>query len=189
MAARPLKFVSDPSLRAEPLKIAPSSWGGCPGSGSRSLRPERPAGEPARVAHAPAPGAAAPSELAHWPIQLKLVSPLAPFLQGAELLLAADCGPFACADFHARFLAGKALLIACPKLDDGTEAYVEKLAAIVAQAGVKRVLVVRMEVPCCGGLTRIAQLAVARSGRDIPVEEAILSIRGELQSTRPVSIR
>jgi len=119
------------------------------------------------------------STLGHWPVQLTLVPPRAPFLKGADVILTAHCVPFAYANFHQDFLKGNALLIACPKLDD-VEAHLEKLTQIIAQSGLKSLTVIRMEVPCCGGLVRLAQMAIARSGKDIPLEEVVVSIRGEL---------
>jgi hypothetical protein len=112
-------------------------------------------------------------------VQLHLVPPRAPFLRDADLLLVADCVPVACADFHRRFLRGNPVVIGCPKLDDGG-AYVEKLAVIIAEAAIRSLKVVHMEVPCCTGLVRIAEAAVARSGRTIPVEDETLSVRGEV---------
>ncbi len=119
------------------------------------------------------------SELTHWPVQLKLVAPNAPALRGADLLLAADCVPFAFPDFHARFLRGKALLIGCPKLDDAPY-YVEKLTQILIQSDVRSLTVVHMEVPCCSGLTRIAQAALERSGKAVPAHDVTISIEGKV---------
>ena len=118
-----------------------------------------------------------PSRLTQWPVQLHLVPPTAPFFQGADLLLAADCVPFAYADFQEELLKGKALAIACPKLDD-TAPYVDKLAAMITQSNLKSITVVHMEVPCCNGLIFMARQAVAQSGRDIPLETVCISIRG-----------
>jgi hypothetical protein len=118
------------------------------------------------------------SRLAQWPIQLHLVPPAAPFLRGADVLLAADCAPFAYAGFHEELLKGRALLIACPKLDD-TSPYLDKLTAMIQQSEVKSLTVVHMEVPCCTGLIHLARQAVARSGRDIPLETVCIGIRGD----------
>jgi len=121
----------------------------------------------------------AQSELTHWPVQLKLVAPNAPALQGADLLLAADCVPFALPDFHARFLRGKALLIGCPKLDDA-QFYVEKLTQVLTQSDIRSLTVAHMEVPCCSGLTRIADEALERSGKQIPAHDVTISIEGKV---------
>jgi Pyruvate/2-oxoacid:ferredoxin oxidoreductase delta subunit len=123
---------------------------------------------------------AQPSALTQWPVQLMLVPPTAPFLRDADLLIAADCVPFALANFHGRFLqGGKKLLIACPKLDDAA-LYVEKLTVMFQSAGIRSVTILRMEVPCCGGLSAIVQRALAASGQDIPVEEVVVGIKGDV---------
>ena len=120
-----------------------------------------------------------PSLLGHWPVQLTLVPPTAPFLQGADVVLAADCVPFAYPEFHRDFLKDRALLVACPKLDD-YQAHLRKLTDILRQANVKSITVVHMEVPCCSGLVHMAQQAINASGRDIPFSEPTVGIRGEL---------
>ncbi|MCX5994062.1 MAG: 4Fe-4S binding protein [Chloroflexi bacterium] len=121
------------------------------------------------------------SELAHWPVQLTLVPAKAPFLQGADLLLAADCTAFAYGGFHAGFLKDHALLVACPKLDN-YEAHLAKLSEILRQSDVKSLTVLRMEVPCCAGLTRMAMQAILSSDKDIPFKESIIGTRGEIKS-------
>ncbi len=118
-----------------------------------------------------------PSELRQWPTQLHLVPPHAPYLQNAHLLIAADCVPFAYADFHKDFIKGRVLVNACPKLDD-TSPYVEKLAAIIAQNDIQSVTVTIMEVPCCRGMAMFARQAIARSGKDVPLETAVIGIDG-----------
>ena len=117
--------------------------------------------------------------LRQWPVQLTLVPPTAPFLQGADLVLAADCVPFAYADFHQEFLRDHSLLVACPKLDD-FPAHLKKLTDIFSQSSVKSVTVVTMEVPCCSGLVSMVKQAVQQSEKDIPVTEKQVSTRGEL---------
>lgn len=119
-----------------------------------------------------------PSELRQWPVQLHLVPPTAPFLQNADVLLAADCVPFAYADFHRDLLKGKALLIACPKLDD-TSPYVAKLTAMIQQGKIRRLTVAHMEVPCCSGLIFMARQAVEASGCDIPLETINIGVQGD----------
>ena len=119
------------------------------------------------------------SMLGHWPVQLALVPPEAPFLKGAELLLVADCVPFAYADFHRDFLSGKSVLVACPKLDD-PQAHLDKLALILRKSTIKSITVVRMEVPCCSGLTAIAKQALKLSKKDIPLEEVVIGMRGNI---------
>ena len=136
---------------------------------------------------APAPAFAAanatadvPSQLTHWPVQLHLVNPNSPAYRGADLLLAADCVAFSTGSFHNRFLKGKALAIACPKLDQGTETYIEKLTVMIDTAKVNTVTVMMMEVPCCGGLMQMVRAALARSNRKVPVKAVIVSIDGKI---------
>ncbi len=120
------------------------------------------------------------STLGHWPVQLTLVPPGAPFLQGADVLLAADCVPFAYAGFHQDFLKGHALLVACPKLDD-FQAHQQKLTQILRQSGLKSLTVAYMEVPCCFGIVHMAKQAIAASGRDIPFREVTIGVKGDLK--------
>lgn len=147
---------------------------GCPSAAV--TRFERPVGVRAKAKTA----TATESALAHWPVQLALVPPSAPFLQGADLLLAADCVPFAYAGFHEEFLKGHALLVSCPKLDD-FQARLSKLAEVLRRAEVKSVTVVHMEVPCCSGLVHMARQAILASGKDIPLREITVGIRGDIK--------
>ena len=117
-----------------------------------------------------------------FPVQLHLVNPQAGFFQGADLLLAADCTAFTCADFHGKFLRGKMLAIACPKLDGNTQMYEDKLVEMIDGSRIDTLTVLVMEVPCCRGLVRLAQAARARAQRNVPVKVAILSIDGEVVS-------
>lgn len=119
-----------------------------------------------------------PSELRQWPTQLHLVPPTAPYLKNAHLLIAADCAPFAYADFHQDFIKGRVLVNACPKLDD-TSPYVDKLAAMIANNSIKSVTVTIMEVPCCRGLAMFAQQAIAKSGKEVPLEIVVIGVDGE----------
>jgi Pyruvate/2-oxoacid:ferredoxin oxidoreductase delta subunit len=130
-------------------------------------------------ANAPAAQATGPSQLSHWPIQLRLVPPAAPFLKGARLLLAADCVPPSMPDFNARMLPGRVLLLGCPKFDDATS-YIQKLAEILAANDIQDITVARMEVPCCAGMSMIAQKAVAQAGTNTPVSTLILSRDGRV---------
>jgi NAD-dependent dihydropyrimidine dehydrogenase PreA subunit len=143
--------------------------GGCPSARAMSLSPR--GNFPVEV------GASRQSRLGTWPVQLNLIPPTAPFLVDADLLLAADCAPFAYADFHRDFLNGKTLLIGCPKLDDG-QAYLEKMTAILRRNDIRSLTVIRMEVPCCSGLQAIARQAIAASGKDIPFETVSIGIKG-----------
>lgn len=121
------------------------------------------------------------STLGHWPVQLALVPPTAPFLQGTDLVLAADCVPFAYAGFHQDFLKDHSLLIACPKLDNA-QTHLAKLTDIMKQSSVKSLTVVHMEVPCCSGLVFLAKQAMQLSGKDIPFKEVTIGIKGGLKS-------
>jgi len=120
------------------------------------------------------------SMLSHWPVQLTLVPPNAPFLQGADLLLTADCVPFAYAGFHQDFIKDHALLVACPKLDD-IQAHIRKLADVLSQSSIKSLTVVHMEVPCCSGLVYMVRQAMQLAGRDIPFKEVTIGIKGEIK--------
>ncbi|MFN2165397.1 MAG: ATP-binding protein [Anaerolineae bacterium] len=144
----------------------------CPGSAPRSFH-RLPAKGELREGIA--------SQLSQWPIQLHLISPLNPDFRGADLILAADCVAFTMADFNQRFLPGKKLAIACPKLDQGMDMYRDKLTALVDQGGINTISVMIMEVPCCGGLLRVAQAAVARASRKVPVKAVVIGLDGELR--------
>ena len=147
----------------------PAHGGGCPSARLMTFdMPSAPAEE----------SSVRTSELRQWPVQMHLVPPSAPFLQNADLLLAADCVPFAYADFHRDFLQGRALLIGCPKLDDG-QAYLQKLTAILSQNEIRSLTVLHMEVPCCSGLVMLARQAIAASGKDVPLETIRIGIQGE----------
>jgi len=143
---------------------------GCPGSNVRTIEKKETGNEAATGRLS--------SELRQWPTQLHLVPPTAPWLQNAHLLIAADCTPFAYAEFHRDFIKDKVLVNACPKLDD-TSPYIEKLAAILKHNDIRSVTVTIMEVPCCRGLAMMAEQAVAASGKDIPLEVAIIGVDGE----------
>jgi Pyruvate/2-oxoacid:ferredoxin oxidoreductase delta subunit len=171
-----------PPAPAPLAQAAPHAHGGgCPGSAAREIK--RPSFNVVTDAPGPAP-APAPrlggSTLTHWPVQLKLVPPGAPWLAGADLLLAADCVPFAYANFHADFLAGKKLLVGCPKLDDN-QAYAAKLADLFARSDVASVTVIRMEVPCCGGISWAAREGLARSGKQLPMRDVVIGVDGAVR--------
>jgi ferredoxin len=120
------------------------------------------------------------SELRQWPVQIHLVPPTAPFLQNADIAVVADCVPFAYANLHQDFLKGKTVLVACPKFDDA-DAYVEKITRIIEYAQPKSINVIRMEVPCCSGLVTIVREAKKRAGSDVPVNEVIVGIKGDIK--------
>lgn len=120
------------------------------------------------------------SELQQWPIQLKLLNPAASYFDNADLLLAADCSAFTFGNFHRRFLKDKILIMFCPKLDPYGEEYIDKLAAIISNNEIKSITVVRMEVPCCGGINMILQEAMGKAGKNIIVRENVISIKGNI---------
>jgi hypothetical protein len=143
------------------------------------LRQLQPAGAAAQAQRPAGVGGQAPvSRLGHWPVQLALVPMAGAIWQDADVLIAADCVGFALPDFHERLLAGKTLVIACPKLDD-VEPYVEKLTRIFAGNAIRSIAVAHMEVPCCGGIVRVVQAALAASGRmDLRMTDITVGING-----------
>jgi NAD-dependent dihydropyrimidine dehydrogenase PreA subunit len=162
-------------------KKAPPA-GGCPGMQICFSGPEK--GKKAPGESQGISGQVIPAELNQWPTQLHLVPVEAPFFKNRELVVLSTCSPSASPDVNWRFIRGRAIAIACPKLDR-TEGYVEKLAGILKSNGIPKVIVVRMEVPCCGGLTVMVQEAARRSGRtDLIVEEATIGLGGDLIETK-----
>ncbi len=153
----------------------PAPQGGCPSARLMSFDKKE-----AGADESPPVGEKRSSELQQWPIQMHLVPPTAPFFKDAHLVVAADCAPFAYADFHKDLLKGKALAIGCPKLDDG-KAYLDKLAAILHHNDIRSITVVHMEVPCCTGLIMMAKEAIAASGKNVPLETVKVGIQGDLK--------
>ena len=143
---------------------------GCPGSQSRTIQ---------RQNTAPAPESAGPSQLMQWPVQIKLVPVRAPYFDGANLLIVADCTAYAYGNFHRDFIRNRITLIGCPKLDEGD--YAEKLTAIIAQNNIKSVTIVRMEVPCCGGIENAAKRAIQNSGKFIPWQVVTITTDGRIK--------
>jgi Fe-S-cluster-containing hydrogenase component 2 len=155
---------------AEPLFV-------CPGMAAQQLTRDE------RSGHNDA--AEIPSQLGHWPVQLKLVSPTASYFTDADLLLVADCVPFAMGDFHRRFLKGRSIAVGCPKLDD-VRFYVEKFAQILQANDLHSLTVVHMEVPCCSGLTHVAREAIALSGKPLSFQDVTVSLRGSVIRTEMI---
>ncbi|PKN19209.1 MAG: 4Fe-4S ferredoxin [Deltaproteobacteria bacterium HGW-Deltaproteobacteria-3] len=146
--------------------------GGCPSARLQTFAPAT----PCQAANAPVQLAAASgSALSHWPVQIRLVPPSAPFLKDADLLIAADCVPVAYPDFHRNLLSGKVVMVGCPKFDE-----IAKFAEIFASSGIKSITMAIMEVPCCSNMRHIVSQALSRSGTAIPVREVVISARGEL---------
>jgi NAD-dependent dihydropyrimidine dehydrogenase PreA subunit len=127
-----------------------------------------------------------PSALTHWPVQIRLIPPTAPFLQNADLLIAADCAPLAYAGFHRDLLPGKVVMLGCPKFDD-VEEYLGKFVEIFKGAGIRSITVVDMEVPCCSKLPLLVRKAVSLSGVGLPVEEIVISRKGDILQKRKVA--
>jgi NAD-dependent dihydropyrimidine dehydrogenase PreA subunit len=166
-----------PVAPAQPAPVPPA---GCPSANLRMFAPQSPCQAANRpVASTPA-GASA---LSHWPVQIRLVPPTAPFLKGCDLLVAADCTPLAYPDFHRDFLSGRAVLMGCPKFDD-TPAYVQKFREIFETAQPRSVTLLIMEVPCCGNMRNLISEALQLSGQAIKVSEAVIGVRGEVVSRR-----
>ncbi len=180
--------LEDPRMNGKTVPIADAEvvamanaahgGGGCPGAAARAFnRGSGSAGRREGTA-----GTEQPSELQQWPVQLHLLNPAAPYFINADVLLAADCTAFAMGAFHQRLLKGKTLAIACPKLDQGLENYVDKLTRMIDESGINTLTVVMMEVPCCRGLLQIAQAAVSQAERKIPIKQMIVSLEGEIQN-------
>lgn len=149
---------------------------GCPSAHIQSFAP-------APRANAPQPHEKADSALSHWPVQIRLIPPTAPFLKGADLLVVADCVPVAFPSLHHDFLEGKAVMVGCPKFDDA-QAYIDKFAAIFETAGIKSVTTVVMEVPCCSGLPTIVKKGMEKAGVIVPSKLVTISTRGKILEAR-----
>ena len=145
---------------------------GCPGAASQSFDVEgikmaTPAGE-------------VPSQISQWPVQMHLINPAAAYFNGADLLVAADCAAFAYGNFHNDYIKDRKMVIACPKLDQGQDIYVQKLVRLIDESKVNTITTVIMEVPCCGGLSQTVKMAAQMASRKVPIKEVVISIRGEV---------
>lgn len=146
---------------------------GCPGSAAQSFNP-------AGMKMAAVPSGEVPSEITQWPVQLHLINPAASYFNGTDLLVAADCAAFAYGNFHNQFIRGRKMVIACPKLDQGKDIYVQKLVKLIDESRVNTITVVIMEVPCCGGLSQMVQMATQMASRKVPVKEVVIGIKGDV---------
>lgn len=144
----------------------------CPGSQPQQFKPENPAADSVSASN--------PSQLAHWPVQLQLLNPEAPYFSKADVLISADCVPYAFGDFHRTFLHGKIVITFCPKLDTTLDQYQQKLTAIFQKNSIQSITVLNMEVPCCFGTLKIVREALERSGKTIPVHTCTISLKGEI---------
>jgi hypothetical protein len=151
-----------------------NEFGGCPGSKMFDFRGKQSQEE--------APTAEVKSQLQQWPIQLHLISPEAPYYQGADVLLVADCVAYALGSFHTDYLKGKSIAIACPKLDEGQDIYVKKITSWLEDAKINTLTVLIMQVPCCMGLLNLAKQAVEASERKVPVKAVVVSLQGGILS-------
>jgi Pyruvate/2-oxoacid:ferredoxin oxidoreductase delta subunit len=165
-------------------KVMPMVAGGCPSARLQTFDSAR-AGSPAARSVGPSAEPETDSALSHWPVQIMLVPPTAPFLKGADLLVLADCVPVAYPNLHRDFLQGKAVMMGCPKFDDAQH-YVEKFAQICKVSGIKSITAVVMEVPCCSALPMIVKKGMALSGAKIPLEEVVISTRGKVLERRQI---
>jgi len=178
--AVPDHMPSPESLRLDKPAGGPKPMGGCPGSAMQTMTPCGQANIP--TANAPSTGSA----LSHWPVQLRLVPPTAPFLKGADLLLTADCVPVACPDYHSKFLNGRVVVMGCPKFDNQME-YVEKLAGIIAESDLKSITVLEMEVPCCSSMSAILAEAVKRAGKSVATTRVTIARNGSVLEMTPLN--
>ncbi len=175
-----LSFMVDDVKRAvhqkANTKVESGCNGGCPGSKTVIFDPSE-----IKMADQQSHGSLQ-SQLRQWPIQLHLINPGASHFSGSDLLVASDCSAFTIGDFHQNWLKNKTLVIACPKLDQGKEIYLQKFIALIDNAKVNTITVMIMEVPCCGGLLQLVEMAIARSGRKVPLKSITVGIRGEILS-------
>jgi len=162
----------EPVAKPSPMESLKAQSGGCPGS--RMITFDTPADAAAENA------GSVSSELRQWPVQLHLVPPMAPYFKGADLLLAADCTAFAVGDFHSKFLKSKSLAVACPKLDQNQEIYLQKLVSMIDDAQINTITVLIMQVPCCTGLAILATEAASRASRKVPVKRVVVDMKGHV---------
>ncbi len=155
--------------------LMPEQGSGCPGSKPMSFKPTT---APTNSS----PSIDVPSELGQWPVQMHLINPQAAYFQGADVVLAADCVAYAMGNFHQKYLKGKSLAIACPKLDSGMDSYIEKIRSMIDDAKINTLHLMIMQVPCCGGLSRMVEIAQQQAKRKVPVKQTMVGIKGEILS-------
>ncbi|MBC8208386.1 MAG: 4Fe-4S ferredoxin [Desulfobulbaceae bacterium] len=169
------EFLANQKKQANSVPEKPS---GCPSAQLKTFAPT----SPCQTANKPSLHAAGgPSALRHWPVQIRLIPPTAPFLQGADVLVAADCSAVTAANFQEEFLQDKVVMMGCPKFDDA-QSYVEKFTAIIDQCNLKSITILIMEVPCCASMNVIIKEALKQSAQSVAVEQITLSVRGEIVS-------
>jgi quercetin dioxygenase-like cupin family protein/Pyruvate/2-oxoacid:ferredoxin oxidoreductase delta subunit len=185
-----LEILKDKGFNIEELSREETMACGCSGTHARKIEKPVPVPTPAPAqapaaapAPAPAPKGKVDSELRQWPVQLTLINPASDYFDNADLLISADCVPYAYGNFQRDFLKGKIVITFCPKLDKGLDRYIDKLAQIFTLHTIKSLTVVRMEVPCCGGIEVILQKALEQAGKSMPIVSHIISVEGEVIST------
>lgn len=155
-----------------PIKENKCSGGGCPGAQAKTLTPKDNITDDNSVSGG--------SELRQWPVQMHLINPSAAYFKNSDLLIAADCVAYSVGNFHQKFLKGKSLAIACPKLDTHLEVYSEKITALIDEANVNTITVMIMQVPCCGGLLQLTKTAAQKARRKVPIKLLVVSLEGDL---------
>jgi len=172
--AQALRYLKDNNIDLPDEGYTGVPHTGCPGSRTMSFKPVSPETEALAVSSS--------SALSHWPIQMHLISPQAPHYKNSDLVLAADCVAFSMGNFHTAYLKGKTLAIACPKLDNSQEVYIDKICQLIDIAKINTLTVIMMQVPCCGGLLRLAQTALAKASRKIPIKAIVTGLQGDVLS-------
>jgi len=163
---------NDQKLKIDVNNIQLQNHGGCPGAQERSFKPENNTTENETIS--------GQSELRQWPVQMHLINPAAPYFRKSDLLLAADCVAFSIGNFHQKYLKGKSLAIACPKLDSNMEVYVQKITSMIDHAKVNTITVLIMQVPCCGGLLQMTKRAAQNAERKVPIKLMVAGIEGDI---------
>lgn len=166
-----LSFLNEKNIEVPDYEEEAPLACGCPGSAMQVPEPKSGSGESPQILSA---------ELGNWPVQLQLLNPNAPYLKNADLLITADCVPFAYPNFHQRFLKDKILIILCPKLDKTIDEYVDKLTEIFTKQDIKSITIVHMEVPCCSGIEVIVKRALEKAQKNIIIKDYTISINGEI---------
>jgi ferredoxin len=171
------KEIIEEVFGAKSAHVPHSGFSGCPGSQAREFNLDQ-----GQLDAAAGTSVEVKSELRQWPVQLHLLNPQANYFRNADVVLTADCVAFSMGDFHTRYLKGKTLAIACPKLDSNLESYVDKLTSMINDSQINTLTVIRMEVPCCGGLVQMAQMAMHGADRKVPLKEIVIGVQGDVMS-------
>ena len=162
-------------IQVQQMVHAHHGGGGCPGSQERTFEPRGMVMNNAQMV-------SGQSELRQWPVQMHLINPMASYFKNADVVIAADCVAFAMGDFHQKFLKGKGLAIACPKLDHGHETYIQKITSMIEDAKINTLTVMIMQVPCCSGLLQMVEIAMDNASRKVPLKAIVIGLEGEILS-------